>query len=288
MDGSIVKRALARLEAGAAFSFERLSRCLSPETASGLGGWVLRGIGPAIGAGRVARRNLRRAFPGRDVEGLLGEVWANLGRTLFEYPHLVEMHRRGLVEFHGLDVIARLKAEGRGGVFFSGHQANWECVPMLAEEGGFEAAVMYRAPNNAYVADLISRCRSAQGVRFIPKSLQGTKTAFSVLAAGGFVGVLIDHRYNRGIEVDFLGGRAVIAPTLAVMARRFRCPAVPIRVERTGAARYRVTVHEPLPVDYALPAAAFQADVMQRAFAVLESWIRERPEQWFWMQRLWR
>jgi KDO2-lipid IV(A) lauroyltransferase len=72
------------------------------------------------------------------------------------------------------------------------------------------------------------------------------------------------------------------------MIRRQRCPLIPVRVERLESTRFRLTIHEPLAVDYALSPDAFNQAVMQDCMATLERWILERPEQWFWVQRLWQ
>lgn len=288
MGNAFVKNGLGLLEAAGAIALERGIGSLSVETASHLGCRLLTALGPKLGASKVARRNLRRMFSEDRVEELMPQVWGNLGRTLFEYPHLTTLSQHDMVEFRGLEILERIIADGTGGVFFAGHLANWECVPFLADLVGFDAAVMYRAPNNPRVADILARCRPSKRLRFIPKSTSGTKDAFSVLAAKGFVGVLIDHRYNRGVDVDFLGGTAAIAPTAALMAQRYGCPLIPVRTERIAPLRHRVTVYEPLAVDWSLPKEELSRTVMQDAMSMIESWILERPEQWFWMQRLWR
>lgn len=275
-------------EAAGARLIEAGVGALSLGRAAALGGGLLRTLGPRLGVSRTAQTNLARAFPPDQARELLRPVWDNLGRTLFEYPHLAALHEGGRIEFRGLDVLAETLAAGRGAVFFSGHLANWECLTFLAGHAGFDALIVHREPNNPHVARLLERCRPKRNLRFVAKSQSGTLEAFATLAANGCVGFLIDHRYNRGVAVDFLGGTALVAPTAALMVRRQRCPLLPVRVERLADGGYRVSVHPPLAVDFALPAEEFSQAVMQGAMSLLEKWIRERPEQWFWMQRLWR
>ncbi len=276
------------LEAGGVWLVERGLGCLSLSTASRFGGWLLRTVGARLGADRTARRNLARCFSPAEVEALVPAVWDNLGRTFFEYPHLSRLLREDRVEYVGLEHLRAAAAAGRGGVLASAHLGNWEVVPFMAEKAGIEAAVMFRAPNNPKVAAELARCRShAEKITFIAKSTRGTKEAFSFLAARKFVGLLIDHRYNRGIDVEFLGGTARIAPTAALMALRFRCPILPVRVERLPDCRMRVTVYPPLALDYDQPKEEFVATAMQQAMDVVAGWVRAAPEQWFWMQKLW-
>jgi len=56
---------------------------------------------------------------------------------------------------------------------------------------------------------------------------------------------------------------------------------LPVRTERLDGARFRLTVYPKL--DTAGDAAA----IMARVNAVLEDWIRARPEQWLWLHHRW-
>jgi len=289
MSRSPLKSLIGYAETAAAHLLEKGIGALSVERASGLGEGLMRRLGPQLKRpDTIARQNLARILPPDQIDALMPKVWGNLGRTFLEYPKLGDIAGRGLIEFQGLDIIERVKAEGRGAVFFSGHLANWECLAFMADAAQIDAALMYRAPNNPQVAKVLERCRCAKRAKLIPKSIAGTKEAFAILGNKGFVGFLIDHRYNRGIEVDFLGGKAIIAPMAALMAQRHQCPIIPLRAERISAIHHRITAYAPLQLDHSLSGNDFLIATMQQAMTTLEGWIRERPEQWFWMQRLWK
>lgn len=239
---------------------------------------------------KMARDNILRALPGCDADAILDEMWDNLGRTFFEMSKMRLLERdkgAGVVDLRNPDILQDTLARGRGMVLFSAHIANWEMCALPPAMADFDAAMMYRAPNNSRVNQILSQLRPAR-VAFLEKSRQGTADAFATLKAGKCVGFLIDHRYSKGVKVDFFGRPAYLAPTAALMARKFRCPLVPLRPERIGrGARFRVTAYPPLDVDYDLPPDRFAETVMQQATGMLEGWIRERPAHWFWVQRLW-
>ena len=78
---------------GAALSFGAFG-LLPLDRASALGGALARRIGPSLGISVIARRNLKRAFPGLpeiEIEQIVGGMWDNLGRVAAEYPHLREI-----------------------------------------------------------------------------------------------------------------------------------------------------------------------------------------------------
>ena len=74
---------------------------------------------------------------------------------------------------------------------------------------------------------------------------------------------------------------------LASLALRFDCDVLPARVERLKGARFRLTVFPPLPLPRSGDHHAGVATLMARVNQVLEEWIRDRPEEWFWLHRRW-
>ncbi len=221
---------------------------LTLERASALGGWLGRSLGPRLPVSRRARDNLRRAFPDMEeseIERIVRGMWDNLGRVAAEYPHLGEIDcytDGGRVEVVGTETLDRLRDEGTGCIFFGGHLANWELLPLAGVQRGVELTQVYRRANNPLVED---------------------------------------------IPVPFFGRDAMTAPALAQLARRFQCPIVPARIERLGGVRFRLTVFPPLTVPKTDDADADAFATMREVNALLEGWIRERPEQWTWVHRRW-
>jgi KDO2-lipid IV(A) lauroyltransferase len=269
-----------------------LFRGLPFDRASAAGGALARSIGPRLRVSDIARRNLRAALPGlaaADIEQILRGMWDNLGRVAAEYPHLHEIRvfdPEGRVETHGFEHMDRAVAAGRRMIIFSGHLANWEIGALAAAQYGIDVAQIYRPANNPLVDRAIARCRGEHG-EFIPKGAVASRRAVAALRRGAHLTLLADQKLNDGIAVPFFGRPAMTAPALAVLALRFDCDVLPARVERLAGARFRLTVHPPLPLPRSDNADADVAALMRQVNATLEGWIRERPEQWFWVHRRW-
>jgi KDO2-lipid IV(A) lauroyltransferase len=291
------KRRLRRLlfyplEALGLFLGFGLFRLLPVDTASNLGGWLGRTIGPRLPVTRWARRNLRLAMPDQSeawIEAVVRGMWDNLGRTASEYPHLgrITAPGAGRVELIDLDGPLPMRDRVRPGILVSGHLANWEVMAVNFRRVGIDLAIITRAPNNPLARGLVDHFRGAAGGRRIPKGAAGAKQAIALLAAGGTLGILADQKMNDGIEVPFFGHPAMTAAGAAQLALRTGCPLVPVRIERMGPARFRMTCHPPL----ALPATGDrQRDVAAVTAAlngVLEGWIGERPQDWLWLHKRW-
>jgi len=281
-----------RLEAwGAALLFGALG-LLPIDWASALGGALGRRLGPFLGISKRARINLRRAFPDlppAGIEQIVIGMWDNLGRVAAEYPHLRKIRvfaPGGRVETHGLEHIDRAVAAGRRMIIFSGHIANWEIAALAAAQYGITVAQIYRAANNPLVDRLVARFRGDRG-EFIPKGAVAARRAFAALSRGEHLTLLADQKLNDGIPVRFFGRPAMTAPALAILALRFDCEVLPVRVERLGGARFRLTVFPPLPLPRSGDLQGDVAELMARVNATLETWIRQRPELWLWVHRRW-
>ena len=281
------------LEAGAAHALVLGVRLLPFAWASALGGWLGRLAGPRLRVSGIARKNLARTFPektGAEIEAIVKAMWNNLGRVAFEFPLLDRLHAfdpKSRLEIVGRDILDRLRDDGRAGLLFSGHFGNWEVGSTPLFQAGLKPAVFFRAPNNPLMAGLYAMRERRQG-RMFPKGAGGARQAVRWLKDGGHLCMLVDQKMNDGIEVPFMGRPAMTAPALAQFALRYQCPVVPVRVERLAGARFRVTYFEPWTIEDRGERTADVARFMTRVNETLESWIRERPEQWLWLHSRWK
>jgi Kdo2-lipid IVA lauroyltransferase/acyltransferase len=278
-------------EAAALVAVMAVFACLPVGLASAIGGFLGRTIGPRLRASRVARRNLGRALPGNsesENERILRAMWDNLGRAVAENPHLRRIcaEGSGRVEIVNGEAIAALLATGRPSLLFGGHLANWEVGPTTIHRiMGSALLSVYRAANNPWV-DRLQR-RGLRARLAVAKGAQGGRELIRHLRRGGHVAMLVDQKLNDGIAVPFFGRDAMTAPAIARLAQQFDCPIVPVRVERLGGARFRFTVEPSFTVADSGNAAADVQAAMARVNAVIEAWVRVRPEQWLWLHRRW-
>jgi KDO2-lipid IV(A) lauroyltransferase len=260
--------------------------------ASAIGGALARAIGPRLGISKRARLNIRRALPelaDHEIAKTIAQMWDNLGRVAAEYPHLRQIRvfePGGRVETHGFEHMDRAVAAGRRMIIFSGHIANWEIGMLAAVQYGAEVAQIYRAANNPLIDRMITRFRGIGG-ELIPKGSVAARRAIAVLHRGAHVTMLADQKMNDGIPVPFFGRPAMTASALAALALRFDCDVLPARVERLGGARFRLTVFPPLALPRSGDHHADVATLMTRVNQTLEGWIRDRPQEWFWVHRRW-
>ncbi len=287
------RRVLHALEGGAAWLLFGICRLLPVAGVSAIAGALARAVGPRLGISRRARQNLRRALPDLDdarIEAVVRGMWDNLGRVAAEYAHLGEYRvydEGGRIEMVGAENIRRYGAPGARAIFFSGHFGNWEVATLAVTQAGLGVAEIYRAANNPIVDGIINYARSVVGSELVPKGTVAARRALAALKQGRHIAMLVDQKMNDGIPVPFFGRDAMTAPALAKFALHFDCAVVPVRVDRLPHARFRITAEPPLSYRRTGDASRDELALMTQVNQVLERWIRERPDHWFWLHRRW-
>ncbi len=264
-------------------------RVMPIEMASGLGGSIMRRVGPLMKKQQsTARQNLAAAFPEKteqEREKIIGDMWDNIGRVIAEYPHLHRIWKQ--VDYPGTNHFAEARDKGGPTIFFGGHLSNWEISPIAAKASGLPIHLVYRKPNNPWVDNLLRYARSAAAVGQIVKGREGAREIVSVLKKGGAIGMLIDQKLNEGIPVPFFGRDAMTAEAIGLFALKLNCALYPVQIERTNGARFKLTSYPKLEIVNTGDKDKDVREIMLRINEMLEGWVRQRPEQWLWIHRRW-
>ncbi len=107
------------------------------------------------------------------------------------------------------------------------------------------------------------------------------------LREGWAVAIMNDQKYNEGVPAPFFGRLVMTADGPTRLARKFRCPLVPVGIERLPGVRFRITVEDPIPHDEDPDEEAAVLRTVTAINARVERWLRAAPEQWFWVHRRW-
>jgi KDO2-lipid IV(A) lauroyltransferase len=274
---------------------------IDPDRSSDFIGGLARKFGPFIITSHVARKNLRMAYPEKsevEIKEILRGVWENLGRVAGEFVHLEKMwdydHTRanqGRIETSDAEKFVALRDSGKPALIFTAHLANWELAAVCAAAHDLDAAVLFRAPNNRFMAEVIHETRSATMGQLLPAGVLGTMAMTGVLERGGHVGMLVDqYRDVRrgGVPVKFFGRVTPANSTIMRLARQYDCPVHGVRVIRLPKNRFRVELTDALDLQRDSEGKIEVQPSMQIIMSMIEGWIREYPEQWLWLHRRWR
>ncbi len=290
---SLIRRIGWQVEAALLGLFWAIARRLPVERASAFGASLLSSLGPRLNKQKHVLNNLSVVLGTQDqvrLRSTARQVWGNFGAVLAEYPHLETFSktRDKYLQVTATADTQRILNDNTPAIYVTSHMANWELpsLPIVLEKVTLN--VVYSPLSNPVIDEKIQTQRQALGCRFVSKQ-NVIRHLVKALRNGESIGLLSDGRIDEGEMVDFFGHKAMTATTPAWLSLKLGCPIVPVQIQRTGNARYRIVFHDPLSVadhsDSADPSAVLA--LTRRLNAVFEDWIREQPGQWMCTKRRW-
>lgn len=238
-------------------------------------------------------RNLKTSFPeksDRQIQSLAKSSWQNLGRTAFEFakiPCLSQKHWKRLVDAEGLEHVDTALAQGKGLLYLCAHYGNWEVLAATHKLSGRQATIVARPLSNPYVDRWVRQIRLNHEGNVITHH-QVLKEGIRCLKKNGSLAILADHNlYEGGVFVEFFGRPAATTTILALLSLRLGCPIIAGRNVRVG--KKLKAFFE--PAIWPVPTGDRQKDIQeltQKLTKIIEGWIREHPEQWFWVHNRWK
>ncbi len=313
------KRMRYMLEAAAAYSLIFLFRLIPYKVGSAIGGFVFRVVGPWLAVSKVGLGNLAQSFPEktpRQHRQILKGVWDNLGRTISELSNIGRLQDATLLEtwpppnlrelaeksgqaqsvsiqgkrnsLSGAENIAAMILHDGPVIIVSAHIGNWEMIPESLALLGLPLTVVYRPLANPFTNRFIANLRASKSDIVAP-DWRGVVGVRKVLNGGGRLGIIVDQRQiQHSIAVPFFGRPAWTGTSVAKLAIRYKAPIYGIWVQREKGTRFKITVTPPIDI----PASGSKGErvriIVTRINCLVESWVRECPDQWLWLHRRWR
>jgi KDO2-lipid IV(A) lauroyltransferase len=181
--------------------------------------------------------------------------------------------------FHGMDVLYRALAAGRGAVIAAPHLGNWELGGLALARLGFRVHVVTGMQLNPLLHAAVRELKESSGIA-VSTPEDGFVPLLDTLRQGGLVVLLVDGDvYTRGLTTRFFG-RAVPFPAgPALLARRAGAPLLHAHAVRS-AEGHRVSFDGWDLPDRALSLDHDLARLTSRVAAAQERNIGDHVAQW--------
>ena len=196
-----------------------------------------------------------------------------------------------LARVDGLDHYRRARQLGRGAVVVTAHLGAFETGMFALRQHEPRVHVVFRRDMFRGFESLRSALRQRLGVIEAPVDdglacWVGLRDALLnnevVLMQGDRV-----MPAQPGVAVSFMGGHVLLPPGPVKVALATGAPIVPIFAPRRPDKPVRIIVCEPILLDVDDRSRDLVASTLQRLASVMESQIREHPEQWLTVHRAW-
>jgi KDO2-lipid IV(A) lauroyltransferase len=239
---------------------------------------------------RVALANLAMALPDadpRERHRIAGGVFRSIARllvTLARFPSMTPANIGQWIRYEGYEHFEEARRRGKGVLFATAHLGNWELSAFAHALLTAPMNVVVRPLDNPRIDRLVERRRTLSGNRLIEKK-DFARGILKALAANEAVGILIDQNasLDSGVFVDFFGIPACAGTGFVKLAAHTGAVVIPgfalwSEAERKYVLRF-------------FPPVTMTGDVRGdtgRLHSVLESVIRQYPDQWLWIHRRWK
>jgi lauroyl/myristoyl acyltransferase len=271
---------------------EPFARWVFEETA----GIAWRRQGPGV---QVLEANLRRVIgpepDGKELRALSRAVLESYSRYWLEVFRLPVIPGERIVAGMHIEgpgeetAFAHMKA-GRGVIFALPHMGNFEQAGawiVLRGAGKFTTVMERLRPESVYEAFV--KFRESLGMEVLP--LTGNQSPFGTLAqrlrAGGLVCLVSDRDLtDSGVEVEMFGEKARIAAGPAALAVQTGAALMPVATWFEGDDEWGAHIYDEIPVPPEGTRKDKVARMSQQLAAVFEQGIREHPQDWHMLQRV--
>lgn len=244
-------------------------------------------IAPLTPSHRHALFNINFAMPEltkAEQKKIIRKMWFNFGRVIGEYVHTKRLMTPEYIDIEGAEYVQMFK--DRGGFLISGHMGNWEIAPFSLTRYGLNMSGIYRPMNNIYLNAILQRRHKILDVVY-KKGTEGARGMAATLNKKGIMAIVIDQKLREGEMVKFFGHYASTVTSYIKIAQKKDVPIILTRAIRTQGCHFKI---ELLPLDlnqFDRNSPNFVTEVATRINSIMESWIREHPEQWLWAHRRW-
>ena len=270
---------------------------LPPQRSTALAKWLGGGLYEIYSRGKKrARENLKQSFPDKDdkwidqtaksamehIVMLAFEVMKN-GRyitpgTWHNYIVLEDMSE-------ALDVIL----DGKGAILVTGHYGNFELLGFALAVFGLESYSVARPIDNKFINNYLMGIREYRGQKIIDKK-GATEQMVDILKENSLLAFIADQDAGKkGAFVDFFGRKASTYKSIGLLAMQFDLPVIVGYCRRIdNQYKFKIGITKIIyPEQWQSQDKPLQWITAEYTQAI-EQFIREAPEQYWWVHRRWK
>ncbi|NGX38031.1 MAG: Lipid A biosynthesis palmitoleoyltransferase [Chlamydiae bacterium] len=222
-----------------------------------------------------------------DVRRIAKASLQSLMITCLEYPKLArEKDISNIATCVNPEKADAIMAQGKGVIFFCGHQSNWELL-FLEGTSRMPGVAIGRPIKNHYLYNWVQSMRQKFGGTIIsPRN--AIKEGLRGLKNGAFLGIVGDQGMpDSGYSSMFLGREAWTSPIPALLSYKTRTPLIVATTHRKGG-HYYIHYSDPLYPNKDTPKELEVKRLMDAALSLYQESIKKHPEEWLWIHNRWK
>lgn len=223
----------------------------------------------------------------KEVVHYAKQSFQNLAINCLEYPRFArEKDFSKVIVCENPEKANAIYKQGKGIIFFCGHQANWEAL-FLDGTTRMKGIAIGKSIKNKLLYRWILSIREKNGGKIVaPRN--AVKEGLRALKKGEFVGIVGDQGMpESGYSFPFLGRRGWTSPAPALLAYRTGSPIIFASTRRVSTG-YRIHYDDPIWPNLNEPMEQEVVRMMDLVLTQLQESIKEAPGEWLWQHNRWK
>ena len=261
-------------------------------------GWLIAAASHFIGHVHVerTRKRVREVLgpdaPEKQVRHVAWIAWRNLifnGVDALRFSMLTPDKVRKMPLAGVVQKLNPLLNDCEGGfILATPHMGNWEIAGVAADLMDVPIFVIVRKQKNPLVNEYLNQMRRTFNMEVLLRESKIWKSVADRLKQGKVLAILPDiNSRAKGVTVDYLNGKATIAPGAAHFAQLANCPIYPVFVRRIGWTKHDAELLDPILPNPEADKEEDQARIMQEIMSAFSDAVLKTPEQYFWHNKRW-
>lgn len=244
---------------------------------------------------KTVQKNLSIAFPELGIEArenLARECYLGSAKTFIEIMALPSIKYEEIEPFFDkscLDMVKNAYDKGKGVVLMTAHFGNWELAALgFSRKLGIPFSTLAQPQRNHFVTRWMEKERTKWGNKVYPTG-HAAMTLYKALKKGEIIAVVADQRGNEdGLRVPFFGVMSAVNEGTAALAIKTGAPIIFCIMIRQADNTYKMETREVSFDNLPESKEAKIAEISKRHTIILEEYIKNYPEMWFWMHNRWK
>jgi phosphatidylinositol dimannoside acyltransferase len=236
--------------------------------------------------------NLRHVLGHEPRARMVFQVFRHGARNYYDtflIPSLSRSALLDLVSVEGWPNLDRALASGRGAIMVGVHLSSVALAGQVVAAQGYRVTTVVEPVEPAELMRLLTRLRSAGGVRVLPLGSDLVKELLAVLRRNEVVGLIMDRDVaGTGVAVDFFGSETELPSGAALLAIRTGARILPAVAVRTANDRFVGRIDPPVEIECGADTRQTIRRTTRRIAERFERHIAAHPEQWTVYQPVWR
>ena len=277
--------------------FSVLINILPPDTSTAFAKWLGGGLYEIYSRGKKrARENLKNSFPDKDDEWIEKTAKAAMEHIVMlafdvlksgRYITPASWHK--YIELDDMEEALEVMLADEGAILVTGHYGNFEVLGFALAVFGLESYSVARPIDNRFINKYLMGIREYRGQQIIDKK-GATEQMVSILKENSLLAFIADQDAGKkGAFVDFFGRKASTYKSIGLLAMQYDLPIVVGYCRRVdNKYKFKIGVSKII-----YPEQWDKQDnpllwITSEYTSAIESFVREAPEQYWWVHRRWK